>query len=119
MLHIANSVHCRDISRASRRRFYHYGVSDETNELADEEGFTMAIDQRVAAKDILEMLRSNDAATLWVDYDREADALYLNFERPQHADDSEMSDDGVVTRYRDNRVVGYTILNAGEVLLSE
>lgn len=79
----------------------------------------MAIDERMAAKDILEILRSNDSATLWVDYDREADALYLNFERPQHADDSEMSDDGVVTRYRADRVVGYTILNAGKVLLPE
>ena len=79
----------------------------------------MAIDERAVAKDILEMLRSNDTETLWVDYDREADALYLNFERPQDADDSEMSDDGVVTRYRDKRVVGYTILNAGRVLLSE
>jgi uncharacterized protein YuzE len=79
----------------------------------------MAIDERVAAKDILEILRTNDTPTLRVDYDREADTLYLNFERPEHADDSEMSDDGVVTRYKANRVVGYTILNAGKVLLSE
>jgi len=73
----------------------------------------MAIDERLAAKDILEMLRSNRAETLWADYDPEADVLYLNFERPQHADDSEVSDDGVIIRYSGDRIVGYTILNAG------
>jgi uncharacterized protein YuzE len=47
-----------------------------------------------------------------VDYDREADVLYVSFERPQEATDSEMRDDGVLIRYRDDRVIGITVLNA-------
>ena len=45
-------------------------------------------------------------------------ALYPDFEPPQHADAGEMSDDGVVTWYRDDGVDGYTILNARELVLS-
>ena len=36
---------------------------------------------------------------LWIDYDKEADVLYLSFDRPQEATDSEMQDNGVLLRY--------------------
>lgn len=29
---------------------------------------------------------------VWFDYDREADVLYINYRKPQRADDSEMLD---------------------------
>jgi uncharacterized protein YuzE len=48
----------------------------------------------------------------WVDYDREADVLYVSFERPQKATDTEMTDDGVLLRYRGKQLVGVTILDA-------
>lgn len=48
----------------------------------------------------------------WVDYDREADALYISFRRPQKANDSVMRDDGILFRYRDDQLVGMTILDA-------
>jgi uncharacterized protein YuzE len=48
----------------------------------------------------------------WVDYDQEADVLYISFERPQNATDSEMTDDGILLRYRDDQLVGVTILDA-------
>jgi uncharacterized protein YuzE len=47
-----------------------------------------------------------------VDYDEEADVLYIAFERPQRATDSEMRDDGVIVHRRGKRVVGVTILDA-------
>jgi uncharacterized protein YuzE len=47
-----------------------------------------------------------------VDYDEEADVLYISFERPQKATDSEMTDGGVLLRYRRERLVGVTILDA-------
>jgi uncharacterized protein YuzE len=50
----------------------------------------------------------------WVDYDREADVLYVSFRRPQEATDSEMRDDGVLVRYRDGQVVGITVLDASK-----
>ena len=47
----------------------------------------------------------------WVDYDKEADVLYISFERPQKATDSKLRDDGVLLRYRGKRLVGVTIMD--------
>jgi uncharacterized protein YuzE len=48
----------------------------------------------------------------WVDYDREADVLYISFQRAQKATDTEMTDDGILFRYRDGQLVGITVLDA-------
>ncbi|HHY57294.1 MAG TPA: DUF2283 domain-containing protein [Chloroflexi bacterium] len=48
----------------------------------------------------------------WVDYDREADVLYINFQRPQKATNSVLTEDGVVLRYRAEELVGITVLDA-------
>lgn len=52
------------------------------------------------------------ASRYWVDYDREADVLYISFERPQEATDTEMTQDGLLLRYRDQELVGVTVLDA-------
>jgi uncharacterized protein YuzE len=49
---------------------------------------------------------------MWLDYDAEADVLYISFRRPQHATDSEMREDGVIVHRRGKQVVGLTILDA-------
>ena len=49
---------------------------------------------------------------LLIDYDNEADVLYINFNRPQQSTDSEMLDNGVLLRYKDDQIVGMTILDA-------
>ena len=61
---------------------------------------------------------------LWSSYDAEADVLYVNFKKrvPRsedpdvsgHADDSELTDDDVTSRYEQGQVVGLTILNASQ-----
>ena len=51
---------------------------------------------------------------VWLDYDDEADVLYVSFERPQGATDSGLTEDGVLMRYRGDQLVGVTILNAGK-----
>ena len=51
---------------------------------------------------------------LWVDYDKEADVLYLSFERPQKATDSEMLENGVLLRYKADKLVGVTIMEASK-----
>jgi len=51
---------------------------------------------------------------LMIDYDKEADILYLNFDRQIQADDSELTDDEVLIRYKDQKVIGFTILNASK-----
>jgi uncharacterized protein YuzE len=45
-------------------------------------------------------------------YDEEADVLYINFKKPSHADDSELTDDDIIIRYEKGKIVGITILNA-------
>lgn len=47
-----------------------------------------------------------------VDYDRDADVLYISFRRPQKATDTKMTDDGLLLRYRGEDLVGITILEA-------
>ncbi|MCY4604947.1 MAG: DUF2283 domain-containing protein [Gemmatimonadetes bacterium] len=49
---------------------------------------------------------------LWSSYDAETDVLYVNFKKPSHADDSELTDDDVIIRYEQGQVVGLTILHA-------
>ena len=49
---------------------------------------------------------------LWSSYDAEADVLYVNFKKPSHATDSELTDDDVILRYEGDVVVGLTILHA-------
>ncbi len=49
---------------------------------------------------------------MWIDYDREADVLYLSFRKPQHATKTIETDDDVLIRKDGNKIVGITILNA-------
>ena len=51
-------------------------------------------------------------AQMWLDYDREADVLYLHFEEKPVSTHSEMREDGIVFDYQDDRLVGLTILEA-------
>ncbi len=48
---------------------------------------------------------------IWVDYDEEADVLYISFRKPQQANDSVMEDD-IIYHYHDKELVGLTILHA-------
>jgi uncharacterized protein YuzE len=49
-----------------------------------------------------------------MDYDVEGDVLYLSFAMPQQATDSVMGEDGNVYHYRDEQLVGVTILHASK-----
>ena len=49
-------------------------------------------------------------------YDSEGDVLYINFGEPQPADDSDATDEGVIVRLREGKIVGLSILNAGKKL---
>jgi len=46
-----------------------------------------------------------------VDYDEQADVLYISFQRPQKATDTEMTEEGILLRYREDELVGMTILD--------
>ncbi|MEO5673791.1 MAG: DUF2283 domain-containing protein [Chitinophagales bacterium] len=52
--------------------------------------------------------------TVWSNYDEQADTLYLHFKKPNHADQTEMTDDEIIIRYEKNEIVGLTILNVSK-----
>lgn len=52
------------------------------------------------------------AKQMWVDYDDEADVLYVSFRKPQRATKTIEVDEDVLVRKDGRAVVGLTILNA-------
>jgi hypothetical protein len=65
----------------------------------------------MALADIQEYLRLIPAVNrapqhaVWLTYDAEADTLYVNYKKPSHATDSEMTDEDVI---------GFTVLHASK-----
>lgn len=49
---------------------------------------------------------------MWIDYDKEADVLYLSFRRPQSAKETIETDDDILIRKDGKEIVGLTILHA-------
>lgn len=54
---------------------------------------------------------------LIVNYDDEADVLYISFETPQKADDTEFFSDDILVRKKDKKLVGLTLLRFKKKLL--
>ena len=52
------------------------------------------------------------AQHVWIDYDQEADVLYMSFRRPQNATKTIEMDDDILLRKDGRTIVGLTILNA-------
>jgi len=63
---------------------------------------------------LIPAVRHTPRGYLWSSYDAEADVLYINFKKPSHATDSELTDDDVIVRYEGDEVVGITILHASK-----
>ena len=59
-------------------------------------------------------LRQSPRGYLWSSYDQEADVLYINFKKPSHATDSELTDDDVIVRYEGDEIIGLTVLHASK-----
>ena len=59
------------------------------------------------ASDILRLPTNH----VWLDYDKEADVLYMSFRRPQRATKTIETDD-ILIRKDGKEIVGLTILNA-------
>ncbi len=51
---------------------------------------------------------------VWANYDEEVDILYLHFKKPNHADNSKMTDDDIIVRYENNEIIGLSVLNASK-----
>lgn len=59
-------------------------------------------------------VKKSPQQALWLSYDSEADTLYVNFRKPSHATDSELTEDDVIVRYAGTDVIGFTVLHAGQ-----
>ncbi len=66
----------------------------------------------IISGELISRLLALPGRQVWTDYDREADVLYISFRKPQQATDSVMEDDGNIYHYRDDELVGVTVLNA-------
>ncbi len=56
------------------------------------------------------------ADKLWIDYDQEADVLYISLKRPQKATETvEVNRGSILLRYRGKELVGITVLDASKV----
>lgn len=55
---------------------------------------------------------SHSVERIWIDYDKEADVLYLSFRRPQRAKETVETDDDILIRKDGKEIVGITILHA-------
>jgi uncharacterized protein YuzE len=74
----------------------------------------MAIELVEQYLNIIPAVQSAPQKYLWSSYDVEADVLYINFKKPSHSTDSELTDDDIIIRYEDDKVVGLTILHASK-----
>ena len=63
---------------------------------------------------LLPVVKQAPQGSLWSSYDTEADVLYINFKKPSHATDSELTDDDVIIRYEGDEIIGVTILHASQ-----
>ncbi len=52
------------------------------------------------------------AQHVWLDYDKEADVLYMSFRKPQRATETIESGDDILIRKDGADIVGLTIMNA-------
>jgi uncharacterized protein YuzE len=82
--------------------------------LAGKKEAVMAIANIEEYLKLVPTLREAPSHLLWSSYDPEGDTLYINFKKPSHATDSELTDDDVIVRYEDGEVVGLTILHASK-----
>ena len=66
----------------------------------------------VISRGLIDEVLALPVRQIWTDYDEEGDVLYVSFIKPQQANDSIMEEDGNIYHYRDEELVGITILNA-------
>ena len=74
----------------------------------------MAISEINEFLKIVPAVRKTPFQYLWSSYDSEADVLYINFKKPSHATDSEITDNDIVIRYENGEIIGLTVLHASQ-----
>ncbi|PIS39610.1 MAG: hypothetical protein COT33_01155 [Candidatus Nealsonbacteria bacterium CG08_land_8_20_14_0_20_38_20] len=60
------------------------------------------------------LIREFPFGHIWIDYDKGADVLYISFEKPQRATDSILTENNILIRKRDGKIIGLTIINVSK-----
>ena len=64
---------------------------------------------------IAQQSRKFSASKLWLDFDEQADVLYISLKHPQDATETiDLEDQGILLRYRGKELVGITVLGVSE-----
>ncbi len=63
---------------------------------------------------LISAVQQSPKGYLWSSYDAGSDVLYINFKKPSHATDSEITDDDIIIRYEGKEVIGITVLHASQ-----
>ncbi len=72
----------------------------------------VSIDNLQEIVNMIPAVKSSPGRYMWLSYDQDADVLHVNFKKPSHATDSELTDDDIVIRMESDEIVGLTILHA-------
>lgn len=101
--------------RLTEERWFH--ITEEHSEMAGyyyKEKKIMAVIDIKKIVNLTPELLGIPFKKVWVSYDEEADFFYLNFKKPSHADDSELTENDVIIRYEKGEIVGVTVLHASK-----
>ena len=63
---------------------------------------------------LIPAVRRSPRNCLWSSYYEQGDVLYISFDKPRPATDSELTDDDIIIRYDGDDVIGITILHASK-----
>ena len=63
---------------------------------------------------LIPALRQSPSGSLWSSYGEQGDVIYISFNKPRPATDSELTDDDVILRYDGDDLIGITILHASK-----
>lgn len=74
----------------------------------------MAVPTAADFREILRAVKGSPQCYLWSSYDADADVLYINFKKPAHATDSELTDEDLILRYEGDELIGVTVLHASQ-----
>ncbi len=90
------------------------GLPHPPPRIAEPENSSMAIAEIEQFLKIVPAVRNSPQKYLWSSYDAEADVLYINFKKPSHATDTELTDNDIIVRYENDEVIGLTVLHASQ-----
>lgn len=90
----------------------HVVDDSDATEIVREMRDRSSMDEAELIKRILHVV-SSTIKKVWIDYDEEADVLYVSFVYPPNAIEHEMDEDGIVRNYdKEGKLTGLTIIAA-------